>query len=141
MAILDKQEREEAEIRAYLGEIIIYCNLVFSLLAVAFIAIKMFIGLRTSYRLIKKSKGTSKNICLQVLIVPFQTGGMGFDEGAIARDNAFKNKKGNNDEISKINPNRDLFVDNADIFEDPSLRGFYAEKENKILSPSAMPLN
>jgi len=98
LAILDKQNREEKDTREYLGSIIQFSNLTFSIAAIVFVAIKIIIGIKTSYKIIKANKGASKNICLQILIVPFQTGGMGFDEGAIAQDKAFKKKKGDESE-------------------------------------------
>lgn len=64
-----------------IGNIIIYFSLALSLVALLFIAIKIGLGIRASCKLAKLSKEiTGKNTrWLNVLAVPFQTGGMGFD--------------------------------------------------------------
>ena len=72
LAVLDKQGKEELELRNSIGDGIIYLNIVFGVGSIIFLVVEMVTGLYEGYKLAKKkSKEEGTSVCVQMLTVPF----------------------------------------------------------------------
>ena len=71
LAIFDHQEREEAELRETLGDIIIISNVGFSAAALFYLLVKIGIGIYEGCKEARKEEHGLAKTLLKILMIPF----------------------------------------------------------------------
>mmetsp|Transcript_30706 Transcript_30706/g.27903 ORF Transcript_30706/g.27903 Transcript_30706/m.27903 type:complete len:130 (+) Transcript_30706:1949-2338(+) len=108
MAVMDAQGVQNNELREELGDLIIVCFLLFTIAAVLFFLIDFGKGL---YRACKemKRRGRKKGVlmCIQLLAIPFESGGMTFgDLNSNRLDKLMKTMDEDKKSTGKVAPNQ-----------------------------------
>ena len=78
MAIFDSYGMEKASERETMGRIIIGCFIIFSVIALVFVALNIVLGVASIYKKYKSRKKGEPITCVDLLTIPFQAGGMEF---------------------------------------------------------------
>jgi len=80
LAILDTWPDEYLEKKALFGDIMLYATVSFTLVSIVFMFVEMIEKLIELYKAVKVYKGNWKIALFQLILVPFQTGGMDYGE-------------------------------------------------------------
>mmetsp|Transcript_20556 Transcript_20556/g.17974 ORF Transcript_20556/g.17974 Transcript_20556/m.17974 type:complete len:107 (+) Transcript_20556:1489-1809(+) len=86
LAIMDKMEYYDWDLRDRIGEVIVGINFAVSGAAIFFIVLKMTLATIRAIKLSRRKQNPNHNGWLQLILIPFQQGGMGFEQIAIVED-------------------------------------------------------